>query len=96
MTAPEIIPVGVSDRWPAGRPASPRSAFFQTQDGSQIGAALEALARTKRRSTQAVERLRRQGRDNSTLAALSPRQIEREKRSDTRAAAQYMKRRPGG
>lgn len=92
MNVRMILPVGADPRWPAGRPASARSAFFQTQDGSVIGGELENTQRARRRSTGTVERLRRQGRDNSTIVGLSPKQEARDAKSSTSAAAQYMRR----
>ncbi|WP_225784688.1 hypothetical protein [Xenophilus sp. Marseille-Q4582] len=92
MTVRHILPVGADPRWPAGRPASARSAFFQSQDGSVIGGELEITERARRRSTRSVERLRRQGRDNSTIVGLTMKQIKREMASATKTAAGYMRK----
>lgn len=67
MTTPTTIPAGVDDRWPAGRPASRLSAFFQTMDGSAIGASLEAGAKMSRDSTRTLERARSRGADAKTF-----------------------------
>lgn len=66
------LPAGRDPRWPAGRPASPLSAFCQVaaMNGSAIGAALQAHA-AKRASTRSVERARAEGRDRSTLQGLN-------------------------
>jgi len=62
------LPPGRDPRWPAGRPASPLSAFRQiaASSGSTIGAALQEHA--SKRAT--VERARAEGRDRSTLHGL--------------------------
>lgn len=67
MKAPATIPAGVDERWPAGRPASRLSAFFQTMDGSAIGASLEAGAKMSRDSTRTLERARSKGADAKTF-----------------------------
>ncbi len=66
------LPPGRDPRWPAGRPASPVSAFCQVaaSSGSTIGAALQVHASKRATSTRSVERARAEGRDRSTLHGL--------------------------
>ena len=67
------LPAGRDPRWPAGRPASPLSAFCQVAalSGSTIGAALQVHASKRATSTRSVERARAEGRDRSTLQGLN-------------------------
>lgn len=67
------LPAGRDPRWPAGRPASPLSAFCQVAalSGSTIVAALQVHASKRATSTRSVERARAEGRDRSTLPGLN-------------------------
>jgi len=67
------LPAGRDPRWPAGRPASPLSAFCQVAElsGSTIGAALQVHATKRATSTPPVERARAEGSDRSTLHGLN-------------------------
>lgn len=81
MKAPEIVPVGASDKWPAGRPAAAGSAFNWKAWPLQCDwGALVLSSKLTKVQTERIERARAAGDNTGTIASLS-------RRSDDHGAA---------
>jgi hypothetical protein len=75
-----------SIRWPAGRPATPASAFFWRDTVSETARALQAEANARAASAKTAQAAAARGVNRSTIRGLS-RKSDAQQQSRNRAAA---------